>query len=303
MFISTKFSASNEIIHCQLPKYSCKRFSIIMALSGIIVTGGAYAQTVNPEVSGDQTNAATSAPPASPWSANITLASQYIARGFRQTWGHPALQGGIDYAAPNGMFFGIWTSNVSDKFIQNGNAEIDLYGGYGGNINDDISYSTNLIYYVYPGGHMTAGRTSYNYGELVLSGTYKWITLKYLITVTRDYFGFNSTTLGEGVDRHSRGSGYLDLTFNIPLGDKIDLHLHYGNQRVANFSHYSWQDIKASISKGFDGGWKLEGGVTYGHNSHGVYDKYTTGVPNENGYISASNPLKVTPFVTLTKTF
>lgn len=28
----------------------------------------------------------------SPYSANVTFASQYISRGFQQTWGKPALQ-------------------------------------------------------------------------------------------------------------------------------------------------------------------------------------------------------------------
>ncbi len=32
----------------------------------------------------------------SPYSANVTFASQYISRGFQQTWGKPALQGGLD---------------------------------------------------------------------------------------------------------------------------------------------------------------------------------------------------------------
>jgi len=40
---------------------------------------------------------------ASPWSANVTAASQYISRGFRQGWGKPALQGGVDYAGPGGF--------------------------------------------------------------------------------------------------------------------------------------------------------------------------------------------------------
>lgn len=43
----------------------------------------------------------------SPYSANVTFASQYISRGFQQTWGKPALQGGLDYANPNGFLSGL----------------------------------------------------------------------------------------------------------------------------------------------------------------------------------------------------
>jgi uncharacterized protein (TIGR02001 family) len=55
---------------------------------------------------------------ASPYSANITLASQYVSRGFQQTWGKPAIQGGLDYNHPNGFYAGTWASTVSDHFIR-----------------------------------------------------------------------------------------------------------------------------------------------------------------------------------------
>lgn len=213
------------------------------------------------------------------------------------------MQGGIDYAASNGLFVGIWGSNISNKFIENSNREVDLYGGYGFSIGD-INYAANLIYYLYPNGRMSAAdNTRYDYGELAFSGNYKWFTLKYSITVTRDYFGFNSATLGEGVNRHSRGSGYLDLSFDIPFDNDFNLHLHYGNQRVKNFSHYGWQDVEVSLSKDLGNNLKIKIGITSAHNGHGVYDNYTTGIPNAKGQISESNPLKTTAFVTLTKIF
>ena len=53
-------------------------------------------------------------------SVNVTLASQYISRGFRQGWGKPALQGGADYAHPSGWSVGTWMSSVSNRFIENG---------------------------------------------------------------------------------------------------------------------------------------------------------------------------------------
>uniref|UniRef100_UPI001C07696C TorF family putative porin n=1 Tax=Acinetobacter nosocomialis TaxID=106654 RepID=UPI001C07696C len=52
----------------------------------------------------------------SPYSANVTFASQYISRGFQQTWGKPALQGGLDYANPSGFFVGTWVSRVSSNY-------------------------------------------------------------------------------------------------------------------------------------------------------------------------------------------
>jgi len=104
MFCWTRFFASNKIICCEVPRYSCKRFSAIIALSDILATSGVLAQTANPETSDDQANA--SAPTPRHLGRNITLASQYIVRGFHQTFGKSALQGGVNYATANGVLFG-----------------------------------------------------------------------------------------------------------------------------------------------------------------------------------------------------
>lgn len=66
----------------------------------------------------------------SPYSANVTFASQYISRGFQQTWGKPALQIGLDYANPNGLFVGTWASNVSSNYLRDASVEWDFYTGY-----------------------------------------------------------------------------------------------------------------------------------------------------------------------------
>ena len=306
----TTFQPTNKM----MSRYSCaprlqKSYVTLIALSSLLAAGSAHAQTADASAADKPATAdaaagsgAAASAPASPISGSLTLASQYISRGVRQTWGNPAIQGSVTYTAANGLFAGIWGSNVSGKLIENGNLELDLYGGYGSNVGD-INYSTSLFYYVYPGARMSASGTKYNYGEFVVSGGYKWLTLKYSLTVTRDYFGDNSATLGEGNNRHSRGSGYFDAALDIPLGNDFNLHLHYGNQRVRNFSHYDFQDIEASLIKNFSAGWSVKAGVTSAHNSHGAYAHYTTGIPNANGQISTSNPLQTTVFVTLTKNF
>ncbi len=55
--------------------------------------------------------------PASPLTANVTLASQYRYRGLMQTNNKPAIQGGVDYALPNGFYVGNGTRrSVSGRF-------------------------------------------------------------------------------------------------------------------------------------------------------------------------------------------
>jgi uncharacterized protein (TIGR02001 family) len=234
--------------------------------------------------------------------ANVTIASQYVSRGFRQTWGKPALQGGFDYAHPSGLFAGTWMSSVSNRFIESATVEWDLYGGYGGTAGD-LGYTGQIYYYVYPGAEMSLTKTRYNYGEALASLTYKWLNVKYWLTYTPDYFGYNSATLGIGNGRHSRGSGYLDLNGTFDLGSGYSLLLHYGNERVRNFSAYSFQDGKIALSKVLDGGWTVTGAVTKGWGKNGVYDRYTTGVLNSAGVAEVSNPLAATLVLSLTKTF
>ena len=44
---------------------------------------------------------------------NLGVFSSYRFRGIDQTFGKPALQGGVDYAHASGFYLGNWNSNVS----------------------------------------------------------------------------------------------------------------------------------------------------------------------------------------------
>ena len=79
------------------------------------------------------------------WSGNINLVSQYRFRGIDQSWGQPALQGGVDYKNANGWYAGAWASTISPRSYAGGHSELDLYGGYNGKINDDWSYTAGLM--------------------------------------------------------------------------------------------------------------------------------------------------------------
>jgi uncharacterized protein (TIGR02001 family) len=273
--------------------------------SGAVVMsapGAASGSTGTAPAAATPASDAAAAAPTSPLSANVTLASQYVSRGFRQTWGKPAIQGGFDYAHPSGLFAGTWLSTVSSKFVEGGTVEWDLYGGYGGSIGD-VSYSGTVYYYVYPGAEMSATKKSYNYGELVASVTYKWFTAKYWWTYTPDYFGYDAKSLGLPGTQNTRGSGYLDLNTNVDLTHGFSLLLHYGWEHVNHFNDYSWQDAKVAVSKAFDGGWTLTGAVTKAWGKTNVYDHYTTGAVDSSGNMAVSNPLQTTFLVSLTKTF
>jgi uncharacterized protein (TIGR02001 family) len=80
-----------------------------------------------------------------------TLTSDYVFRGISQNDEDPAVQASFDYKHPAGVFLGTWASNVDEK-ISAGNIEIDFYGGYRGQLIENLSYELSIIYYWYPGG-------------------------------------------------------------------------------------------------------------------------------------------------------
>src|SRR5574343_185561 len=82
---------------------------------------------------------------------NVGLFSSYRFRGIDQTFGKPALQGGIDYSHSSGFYVGNWNSNVSSGAgFPDGNLEMDFYGGYKTSIGD-VGLDIGGIVYYYPG--------------------------------------------------------------------------------------------------------------------------------------------------------
>src|SRR5712691_8225367 len=73
---------------------------------------------------------------ANPLSFNASLTTDYRYRGISQTRLQPALQGGADYAFPNGFYVGTWASTIKwiKDFGGGANIEWDIYGGYKGEI-------------------------------------------------------------------------------------------------------------------------------------------------------------------------
>jgi len=108
--------------------------------------------------------------------------SEATAKNFR-----PALQGGVDFSFGNGLYIGNWNSTGS---FGNGSMEIDLYGGYGGEITKGLSYDLNLTTYIYPGSD-----DGWNGSEAALKLTYEFASIKY-VRGLGDYDGSNKVVLG-----------------------------------------------------------------------------------------------------------
>jgi uncharacterized protein (TIGR02001 family) len=185
--------------------------------------------------------AAPAAAPQSPHTltGNIALVSSYRFRGIDQTFGKPALQGGVDYSHASGFYAGNWNSNVNEGAgFPEGNLEMDFYGGWKGSWGD-WGVDVGGIYYYYPGTNArTANGTAFvnprdptkihtgkvDNGELYVAGSWKTISLKYSHAVT-DYFSLPDT----------KGSNYWDLSGTWDLGSGWGLVGHIGKLRLKNW--------------------------------------------------------------------
>jgi uncharacterized protein (TIGR02001 family) len=178
----------------------------------------------------------------SPLSFNVGLFSDYRYRGISQTRQRAALQAGVDYALPAGFYLGGWASNV--QWIKDAggkaDAEIDLYGGWKGEVGGGVTLDVGVLAYQYP-SHKLA--VSPNTTEIYGAATVGPATLKYSHSVT-NLFGFAD----------SKNSGYLDLTATFDVMG-FGVAPHVGYQRVAGTGNgdFSYTDYSLTVSKDVSG--------------------------------------------------
>lgn len=147
-------------------------------------------------------------------SANVSLVSNYKFRGQDQaTLGStsalkPALQGGFDYAFSNGFYVGNWNSSVN--WLAANSLEMDVYGGYKGEISAGLGYDVGVLKYAYPGN--AAGNTTEVHGGL----SYGPFNAKYSQAVSSDYFFYGSK------------ASYLSLAYTQEISKGLTLKAAFG---------------------------------------------------------------------------
>ncbi len=192
---------------------------------------------------------------ASPVSFNVGAVSEYRYRGLAQSSFKPAVQGGVDYAAPSGAYLGVWGSTI-DWIKDDGKTastatgsttmEIDIYGGYKGTTASGVGFDIGLLQYYYPGNKYgdIQGSANANTTEAYGALTMGLITLKYSHSLT-NLFGIGD----------SKGSGYLDVSAAMDLGNGYSLTPHLGRQNVAGTnSTVSYSDASLTLAKDLGNG-------------------------------------------------
>ena len=166
---------------------------------------------------------------------NASVVTDYRYRGISQTRLKPAVQGGVDFTA-GAFYLGGWASTI--KWIKDGggdaNVEIDLYGGYKGEISKGLGYDIGLLTYQYPSNGLNPSANTLEIYGAVTAGP---VTAKYSHSTT-NLFGF----------ANSKGSGYLDISATFDVGG-FAVTLHVGRQTVKNNGAYSYTDYSLAISK------------------------------------------------------
>lgn len=172
-------------------------------------------------------------------SFNVGAVTDYRYRGIAQTRLKPAVQGGADFEA-GGFYVGTWASTI--KWIKDAGgsarAEVDLYGGYKGEITKDLGYDVGVLRYQYF-SHKLA--ESPNTTEVYGAFSFGPATLKYSHSVT-NLFGFSD----------SKNSSYIELGADFEVAG-LTLSPHVGYQKIKNNSDFSYTDYAFTVSKDFDG--------------------------------------------------
>jgi len=188
--------------------------------------------------------------PASPFSANVSLTTNYLYRGISQSGTKPAVQGGFDYAGASGLYIGAWGSSISwlsDEYAtgaapagaMNAGLELDTYGGYKGTAGA-TSYDVGFLRYNYPGNY-NSGFVKADTNEIYGAVTYSIVTVK-LSDSLGDTFG----------TANAKGTTYFDVSANYPVPDTTyTLGAHYGKQKFKGAGNdiYTYADYKLSVTK------------------------------------------------------
>jgi len=176
---------------------------------------------------------------------NVGVTTDYRFRSIAQTSFKPAVQGGVDFSHKSGAYAGVWGSNVNwvKDFAgaTEGSLEVDLYGGYKGELAKDLGFDVGLIGYLYPSNNAA---TNANTTEIYAALTYGVVTAKY------------SRSLGNFVaNANSSGSQYMEIAATFDIGNGFSLTPHIGSQIIPNQSTSGdYTDYSLTLGKDFGNG-------------------------------------------------
>ena len=169
--------------------------------------------------------------PASNFSWNLSLASDYLFRGYSLNSESPALQGGLDYSfGDSGFAIGTWASNVDFDDASGPNVEWDNYVSWSHDLNDSWNLTILYDYYSYLGAQ--SGYGNINYGELFGSLTYAK-NYKFTVAYANDYGNSGLSTL------YYEAAGTWDLPSDFTLFASLGYQTWDKDLGLKDYTNYS----------------------------------------------------------------
>jgi uncharacterized protein (TIGR02001 family) len=196
-------------------------------------------------------------------SSNVSLVSNYKFRGQDQdtsktTAVKPALQGGFDYAFSNGMYVGNWNSSVNWTTPATSSIEMDVYGGYKGEVSG-VAYDVGLLKYAYPSAAYA------NTTEAYLGLSYGPLSAKYSTTVSDKYFGVSK-------------AAYMTLSYAQEVSKGLTLKAAMGHTNFKDAVDVDFSDYSVGASYDLGDGYSVTGSVVGATKKTNAY--FTPGVNN-----------------------
>lgn len=193
-------------------------------------------------------------------SGNAAVVSDYRFRGISLSDGDFAIQGGIDISHESGFYIGTWGSSLADFDPKAyGATELDIYGGWSGDVTEGVTVDVGVLYYYYP--NSVAG--DFDYWEPYAS-----------VATT---LGPVDATFGVAYapDQDSLGSEdnlylYTDLGMGIP-NTPISLSAHLGyTDGVLSPKSLAGQGDKAAFDWSLGASWAINDNLSLGVTYTGV---------------------------------
>lgn len=183
-------------------------------------------------------------------SSTVSVVSDYLFNGVSQTNEKPALQVSLDWAADNGLYVGVWGSNV--KFGEGTNLEADGYLGYYTAISDNIHVDIGAAQYTYSGASFSSDYnyaeawTKFSFGNTGVNFWYAW-----------DYFGTGAGHVIAMLTQTFPMSDNLSILTGVDISSSLDADKWSWEANDKNYIH--WQVTAQYHFKGFDFALGVEG--------------------------------------------
>jgi uncharacterized protein (TIGR02001 family) len=167
----------------------------------------------------------------------LTLVTDYVFRGASQSNGDPAVQAGIDYVHPGGLFAGVFVAGTDfpeNAFGSNpGRLELDAYLGYSRAAGRDWSWDIAALRYDFP----DSTGFDYAYDELAANLHF------------RDVLRLGAT-LSDNAGAGGSSGWTAEVELRHPLGGRFQLSGSLGHYEFArsDWSDYFYWDLGISAT-------------------------------------------------------